>query len=354
MSEQNQHKDTPDEVDLGQVFRMIGEGLNKLFNFIWAVLKGVFNIIILFILFVRRHVLKFAMAVIVGAGIGYLLDRTQETVYGASLIVEPNFGSTQQLYKNIQYYNNLVAQGDTLLLASTFNLTSEEAASIRELEIKAVENQNSTLQAYNKFLRQAIDSTLRKNYSYEDFKNNVSEDDYSIHEIRVTALKNNIFRALQPVIIGSVTENTYFNIKKQIALGNLKRNDSVLKSAMAEVDSLRNIYTEVLLAEAKRENPQGTTSIVLAENSRKYNELELFNTKIRLKDELNENQIQRAESLEVINIISSFQPVGYKVNIIYKKYYFIFGIAGASLMFLYLVFKELNTFLNAYQIKEEA
>ena len=349
MSEDIQHKNTSEEVDLGQLFKIIGSGLNTFFNFIGRVLKGIFDLLIQLILFIRRHFIKFAVAAILGVGIGYILDKGKEVVYAANLIVQPNFGSTQQLYKNIQYYNSLVNQKDTLLLASTFGITPGEAASLRSFYINPIKNENTTLEAYDKFLRQTTDSTLIKEYSYETFKNNVSEYDYSVHDITVTALKNDVFRKLQPVIIASVTENTYFNTKKRITLENLNRSDSILRGSITEIDSLRRVYIDVLLAEAKRENPQGGTSIVLSEKNTKTSELELFNTKIRFKNELNDNEVRRSENSEVINIISNFQPVGYRVSILYKKYYFLLGILGVAIMFLYLVFKELNTFLNVYQ-----
>lgn len=354
MSENIQNKNTSEEIDIGQLFKIIGDGFSKLFLFIWRVLKGIFDVLIQFILFIRRHFIKFTVSAVLGAVLGFFIDRNQEIIYGANLVVQPNFGSAQQLYKNIQYYNNLVQQGDTLLLADTFGITPEEASSLRAFTITPIEDENSTLEAYNRFLRQSTDSVMIKNYTYEAFKKNVSEYNYSIHSVSVMALKNNIFRKLQPVIIRSVTENTYFNTKKKVTLENLKRNDSILKGALAEIDSLRNVYMDVLLAGAKRENSQGGTSIVLSENSVKTNELELFNTKIRLKNELNTNESQRAENSQVINIISNFQPVGYKVSILYEKYYFVFGVAGIALMFLYLALKELNTFLNTYQHKYNA
>ena len=121
--------------------------------------------------------------------LGFLIDRNQEIIYGANLVVQPNFGSAQQLYKNIQYYNNLVQQGDTLLLADTFGITPEEASSLRAFTITPIEDENSTLEAYNRFLRQSTDSVMIKNYTYEAFKKNVSEYNYSIHNVSVMALK---------------------------------------------------------------------------------------------------------------------------------------------------------------------
>ncbi len=353
MSENNQNKNTSEEIDLGQLFRLIGDGLSKFFNFLWRAVKWIFDLLIQFILFIRRHFIKFAIAAIVGAVIGFFLDREQEITFSANLIVQPNFGSTAQLYKNIQYYNNLVQQGDTTLLISTFGIPPEEASSLRSFYIRPVENENSTLEAYNKLLTEAKDSSVIKKYSYEEFKKNIAQYDYRIHEVGVVSLKNNIFRKLQPVIIASVTENKYFDTKKRITLENLDRSDSILRNAMVAIDSLRNVYTDVLLANAKRENPQGSTSIVLSETGKRTNELELFNTEIRFKNELNANEVQRAESSEVINVISGFQPIGYRVSILYKKYYFIFGVAGVAIMFLYLMLRELNVFLNSYQNRNE-
>lgn len=349
MSEDIQNKNKSEEVDLGQLFRLIGNAFNRFFNFIKTILKGLFDAVIQVLLFFRKHLVKFVIAAVVGIGIGLVLDLKREKRYAANLVVKPNFGSAQQLYKNIRYYNDLVVQNDTLLLAATFGITKEEAASLREFSIHPLQDENSILETYTKLLRQSPDSTLSEKYSYENFKNNLFEYDYKIHDIQVIASKSDVFRKLGIVIIESIKENTYFNVKRKTALKNLNRNDSILKGSIEDIDTLRSVYMDVLLAEAKRENPQGTTSIVLSEKNKNMNELELFNTKIKFKNDLNDNETQRAESSEVINIISNFQPVGYEVNILYKKYYFIFGTAGFIMIFLYLVLKAFNNFLNSYQ-----
>ncbi|MCB0374625.1 MAG: hypothetical protein KDD04_01775 [Sinomicrobium sp.] len=354
MSNTIQHKNNPgEEVDLGQLFKIIGNGFNKLFNFIGFLLTAVFDALVRFILFIRRHFIKFAVAALIGGVAGFILDKKQDVVYGADLMVKPNFGSTRQLYNNIQYYNNLVAENDTLLLAKTFNITTAEAASLQSFYISPLKNENSTLEAYNRLLNSTLDSAAIEKHTYEDFKKNISDYDYDTHNIQVTSLKNDIFRKLQPVIIASVKENSYFNTRMRITLENLDRSNVVLNNSMAEIDSLRNVYMDVLLAKAEKENPQGGTSIVLSENKTKINDIELFNAKIRFKNELNNNDIQRAENSQVINIISDFQPVGYRLNILYKKYYFVFGIAGVALIFLYLLIREFNAFLDAYQNKPE-
>ncbi len=83
MSNQIQPQTPPpsDEIDLGQLFQMIGNGFKRLFNFIGNIFKGIFNIIILFLLFLQKHFIKFAIAGVVGLAIGIFLDMNKEPKY---------------------------------------------------------------------------------------------------------------------------------------------------------------------------------------------------------------------------------------------------------------------------------
>ena len=51
-----------EEIDLGQLFKMIGDGFRKFFNFIGNIIKGIFRIIIAFLLFIQLHIIKFIIA----------------------------------------------------------------------------------------------------------------------------------------------------------------------------------------------------------------------------------------------------------------------------------------------------
>ena len=121
-----------EEVDLGSLFVIIGKGFKNFFNFIGSIFKGIFHRFILILIFLRFHLIKFAVAALIGAIAGFFLENSKEIKFSSNLIVQPNFESAQNLYKNINYYNDLITQKNTQELSSIFKLDSSKAASLRK------------------------------------------------------------------------------------------------------------------------------------------------------------------------------------------------------------------------------
>ena len=87
-----------DEIDLGQLFQLIGRGFQRLFDFIASIFKGLFHILIAILLFAQKNFIILVAAVIVGAVGGYFADQYKTPEYISKMVVEPNFNSVQQLY----------------------------------------------------------------------------------------------------------------------------------------------------------------------------------------------------------------------------------------------------------------
>ena len=126
------NKDLPqaqqsEEVDLGQLFKLIGNAIDRFFKFIGGIFKGIFGTIILLLLFIQKHLIKLAIVAILGLGIGIYIDSTIKPRFVSTMVVEPNFNSVQQLYNNINFYNELARVGDSIALATTFGITKTEA-----------------------------------------------------------------------------------------------------------------------------------------------------------------------------------------------------------------------------------
>ena len=66
MAENQTNNNNSDEIDLGQLFQLIGRAFQKLFNFIKSVFKGLFHMLILFLLFIQKNFLILAIAAILG------------------------------------------------------------------------------------------------------------------------------------------------------------------------------------------------------------------------------------------------------------------------------------------------
>jgi len=344
MAEQNIPQDG--EVDLGSLFKVIGKGFKNLFNAIGQVFQAIFHYFVLLLLFLRNNALKLGIAVFIGAVIGLYLDLTLPKQYSSTMIVEPNFKSAQQLYKNIDFYQELIKQKDSNLLAKTFNISANEASKLKEFYIEPIKNENEKYEFFNNFI-QEVDTVTVRNISIKEFNKAFTDFNYNYHLIEVRSLSNDIFEKLSVPIISSVENNPYFKYQKTINDVNLLQNEKILTKSLQEVDTLRKIYNEVLITEAKKS--ELGTSITLAQGVNRTNELELFDESLKLNEELIDNNKEKAESTEILNIVSSFSKVGIKETKIIKKKTFILGVGFGILMMVFILLKELNTYLINYK-----
>jgi len=340
-------KNENEEVDLGSLFVIIGQGFTKLFNFIGRIFKGIFNFIIEILLFLRANLIKLGIATLIGVAIGVLVEHKSGDRFEGTLHVKPNFNSSRQLYNNIQFYNDLVKQKNSLLLSHIFTINPNEAKSLKGFKIKPVINENDILTSYDELI-QAIDTSTVKSYSYEKFKDAFTKFDYKVHEISVTSSTNDVFAKLSNAIIASIVNNDYFKNLKRINKQNLLRTDSLLRKNLKKADSLHFIYKKVLLEEAK--NANAGTRIDLGGHRQPSNkELQLFETDLELNKSLVEINEDLSQKSEIINIVSNFQPVGHKVKEIEKNKAFQFGVLGFVAMVLFLLLIQLNQFLTSYK-----
>ena len=344
MSEKHIPQDS--EVDLGSLFKIIGKGFKNLFDAIGSFFKAIGHFIVLSLLFLRNNALKLGIAAILGAGVGLYLDLTQPTKYYSYMVVEPNFKSTQQLYHTIDFYDELVKQKDTILLAETFKISSKEASDLKGFEIKPIKNENEKYELYDEFINQ-VDSVTIRYINFKDFKKGFTEYDYKYHRIKIISLDNTIFERLSSAIINSVESNAYFKNQKEINDLNLLQNERILLKSLDEVDTLRKIYNEVLITEA-RKTATGT-SITLAQGVKKTEEIELFSESLDLNKDLITNNKEKAESTEILNIVSTFGKVGTQQRSILTKMTFLLGLGAVAVVMVFILLLQLNSFLLNYR-----
>jgi hypothetical protein len=335
-----------DEVDLGNLFKIIGKGIQNFFNSIGLFFASLYHYIILFLLFLRNNAIKLGLAAFIGGAIGLYLDLTKQTVFSSKMVVAPNFKSTQQLYNNIKFYHELVQQRDTALLAKSLNISAIEASKLKGFYIEPVKNENEKYELFNKFM-QEVDTTVVKNLDIKDFKKGFSDFDYKYHQIIVKSTNSVIFSKLGNPIVNSVENNPYYKNLKSINDQNFLQNQKVLVKSLSEIDTLRKIYNEVLLTEAKKMG--SGTSITLTQGVKKTEEVGLFNESLKLNEELIANNKKKAEVTEILNVVSTFNETGIKERTFYKKNTFRIGILFFILMFLITLLRQLNDYLIKYK-----
>jgi hypothetical protein len=344
MSTKKQNND--EEVDLGSLFTVIGKGFKNFFNFIGNIFKGIFHRLILILLFLKLHILKFSVAVLIGGIVGFFLESNKETKFSSNLIVKPNFESTQLLYENINYYNDLVKQQNTKHLASIFKIDTSKAAALRKFEITPLMNSNDIINAYDNFILE-VDTLTVKSYDFDNFESSFTDFDYLVHNIEVQATVSDIFSELEITIINSIEKNTFFNKIKNLTKENLNTKDSILKANFIEVDSLRNVYMRAILEGAK--NNSNGTNIDLGSKSNITKENDLFEIDRKIIYDLSQTYKDIATKSDVINIISNFKPEGSEIKGITKNLIFIMAVLGFLLTLFIILLFDLNKYLEDYK-----
>ncbi|WP_421808367.1 hypothetical protein [Flagellimonas sp.] len=349
MADQPVQQNNSDEIDLGQLFQMIGRGFQKFFNFIASIFKGIFHLIMLFLLFVQKNIVVIGAALIIGGVGGFVLDSITPEKYISRMVVEPNFNSVQQLYNNIAFYNDLAKAQDSIALATALNITEHEAASIKEIFTDSYSDENQKIKLFDQFIKE-LDTTTIKAIDYENYLKNFNSMDARFHQISLISTNNRVAKKAQPAIISSISVNEYFKLQKRINDENLKLQEEIYKNQLTEIDSLQSLYRTVLVKEADK--PMQGTSINLAEGGEsKGRELALVQEKDVLKEKLVELNEERANKSTIINVISDFPTRGVELKGIWNSYKFKLPIFLLILVLGVLALLELNRYLKTYNQK---
>jgi hypothetical protein len=131
---------------------------------------------------------------------------------------------------------------------------------------------------------------------------------------------------------------------KSNAYENLLSKKRALESSLLELDSLRSIYKKVMIAESQKEN--SGTNIYLAELNASNKEVLVFDKYMELNEDLFEVNNRLTEEKEVINIVSSFNPVGMSADTWYRNYAILGLIVGFMIVFVWIQLVRINLYLQ--------
>ena len=109
------------EIDLSQISKKIGGFFERTST---SIFKG--------ILFFKRNILWIGTLFILGAGLGFYLDKTTK-VFDNEIIVSPNFGSIDYLYAKIELISSKINDNDTIFLKEIVGI--KEPRKLKKIEI---------------------------------------------------------------------------------------------------------------------------------------------------------------------------------------------------------------------------
>jgi hypothetical protein len=299
-----------EEVDLGQLFKLIGGAFDRFFKFIGNIFNKLFLAFVWFVFFLKQHFLKFVIAGIVGIVLGVVLERTSESVYKSYIIIKQNYNIGENLYNVIGDYNDLVKQGDIGTLGSALGVNQNEAESILEFEIESVITENQKLKNFDKYLK-TLDSALASTVTYKAYIKNSKEYNHQYQQITIKAKERNNFKAVFGKIVDNINLNTYFTrelAKDRVELTNQKQ---ALEDALVKSDSLQITYKRVL---EKTLNSKGGSEIGITfegtNDKDKTREYDLYQSDLEIQRELVNIEREIADKEYIIEITFTEQDSG--------------------------------------------
>lgn len=281
MSHSPQINPNDQEIDLSQLSKKIGGVIQSFIDWLF---DG--------ILFIRRNIIIIGILFIIGAGLGFYLDKKTK-VYDHQVIVTPNFGSTDYLYSKISLINSKIKEGDTVFLKQIGIKNPKKFAKI-EIEpiVDVYRFINNSSQNFEMLKLMAEDGDLKK-----IVEENLTSKNYAFHNISfttkdITSEQNTLFP-----ILNYLNESEFYEKVQKESVNNInlkiKENDSII----AQINGVMNQFSNAVSSNQKSDK------LVY------YNENTQLNDVIKTKEALiNEQGAKRLELVTSDRIIkeSSF------------------------------------------------
>lgn len=340
-----------EEIDLGSMFKLIGKAITNFFNFIGVVLMGVFHYFIIFLLFIKENLKPVLIAIFIGAVLGKGLDYITPPRYTYDMIIEPNYGSIDQVFEKMEYYNVLVDSKDSVTLSKKFNISYKSANSITGFELNPYETKKDQILAYDAFIKRT-DTLTQQYFTFNDFTGKgTSQFDSKRYVYRIYSRIPNL-ELFTGIILAEIEENPTIKKRKRIQLSTLKLDSIAVRINLREIDSLRSLYKRVTLLELEREaTPNGSSTYLdfSKEAQSNNNDIKLFNISKELNSKLIEIERQKETSEEIVNVITTFNPAGAKrANFSSSKMFLLSWLFSGGVI-LFILLKKLNAYLIKYK-----
>jgi len=356
MSKNLQEQPNSEEVDLGQLFKLIGNAFNRFFKFVGSILNSFFLAFVWLVFFVKKHFIKLFIAGVIGVAIGFIKERISEPVYKTSIVVKQNYKTGENLYSALDNYNQLISEKDTISLSSDMQVSPKEASNILAFEIEPLLSENQKLQVYDRYKKE-LDSVLASTLDFETFQKMSNDYDYQFQKITVKTKE----KVISPKILFNAVKNVenigYFKNEQQKDLAQLSRREAIVKESLLKSDSLQKVY-QFVLEKSVEQLPGSQTSVTIdnTEDKSTTKEYELYNKDIELRRELVNIEREKEDLKQIIEIVSSERNIGVldnKTNVLgislgNKLFY---GFAFTLLTFIVLLMIAFLKYLERFREK---
>lgn len=285
MAEQPVNQNNSDEIDLGQLFQMIGRGFNKL---------GIAFLRIF--LYLKKNAFILGGLLIIGFAVGYGLNKITTKKKKIEVIVKPNLDSENYLYDVIEQINNNIKSKDTLFFESKgvpISNLSQFKVSVEPIEQEGDKKGDlEYLELLEKFQdnSQFLDVIRIELLSRSAINHRITFLFKNSSEGQVFAQK----------AMEYINSNKYFEelvaISKENAIEKIKKN----KVLIDQIDKLISAYSQNLA----KNNDQNADGRIVLEGNEKMDVTGLFQMKNALIQDIERKRLAIREQDKALSIVN--------------------------------------------------
>lgn len=350
MSKELPQPQPSEEVDLGQLFKLIGNAFDRFFKFIASIFIGVYKVVLLLLIHFYKRMIWYAAAIIIGVVVGFVIDKSSDKLYGANMFIETNFNSARQVYENIKQFQQLAnIDKDSLQLASRLNISVSEASKLKGFYIEQDVDENTIAEMYSEFYTK-LDSISRLEMTYDRYKESLTSYNFDIHRIGVASTDKSIYKKIEKAFVQQISENTYLNELVEVNKINLDKKDEALLKQVQKTDSLVNEYLKIRINESNKELVPGSGTNLYMGDAESSNlivdESKIIEKRLELEAQRRQVNQDKVEQQSAVNVLAGFPQSGYDIREWYDKMKFLIPVILFSITLLVFAFLGLGKYLD--------
>ena len=343
-----------EEVDLGQLFKMIGSAFTRLYKFIGSIFNHFFLAFVWLVFFVKKRIIILSAAGFLGLIAGTALDLSLPPTYKSTLSIKQNYETGENLYESINYYNGLLKDKDYKILGELLGLTEKATKEIVGFDIEPIITDNEYLVMFNSYIGN-LDSLAASKIEYKEYVKNIREYKHRYQQISIKSKTRPDFKGVFSNIINNIETNAFFVNEQAKDILELQETKQAIEISLAQSDSLQQTYKRVL---ESPKDPQSNAEIGItfegANESEKTKEFELYKNDIELRERIVKIQRELKDKENIIDMISSKQDNGFEddtkeflgLDIPFRIFYLVLAL---TVVFVVMLGKEFLTFLENYK-----
>lgn len=283
-----------DEIDLGQLLRLVKKGFYRLGNFFLRVYR-----------YLKKNALKLLGLIVLGTALGYGLKMVVPTQMKTEAIVRPNFDSKDYLYEVVdEIQANIKAKNEGFF--GPFGISIENLKGFN-IQVEAIVHEDKL--GDDAALDEMKYLEVLQNFKNESFvidilRTELNEKSIVDHKITFAYKDAATGPEIAAKLLDYINSNTYFDNLKKVYRENAEYRMAKNQALIDQIDQLVANYSKSLVAE-NRGLSAGTVNIA-ADNA--MNVPNLLIMKNTLLKEIETKKLELAQQAQTIGVLNLGKP----------------------------------------------